>query len=74
MGIAQLSIGRMYRDGVGVERDLVEAYAWFTAAGDNSVMDGLAYRAEIAKDMSPEQIAEGKRRAAQRARKETETK
>ncbi len=74
MGIAQLSIGRMYRDGVGVERDLVEAYAWFTVAGDNNVMDGLAYRSEIAKDMSPEQIAEGKRRAAQRSRKETETK
>jgi hypothetical protein len=53
---------------------LVEAYAWFTAAGENSVMDGLAYRAEIVKSMSPEQIAEGKRRAAQRSRKETEIK
>jgi hypothetical protein len=74
VGIAQLSMGRMYRDGVGVDRDLVEAYAWFTAAGDNSVMDGLAYRAEIVKSMSPEQIAEGKRRAAQRSRKETEIK
>jgi TPR repeat protein len=72
VGIAQLSIGRMYRDGVGVDRDLIEAYAWFTAAGENSVMDGLAYRAEIAKSMSAEQIAEGKSRAAQRARKETE--
>jgi len=74
VGIAQLSIGRMYRDGVGVDRDLVEAYAWFSAAGDNSVMDGFAYRSEIAKDMSPEQIAEGKRRAAQRARKLTENR
>jgi TPR repeat protein len=74
VGIAQLSIGRMYRDGVGVERDLVEAYAWFTVAGDNNVMDGLAYRAEIAKDMSSEQIAEGKRRATQRARKEADSK
>jgi uncharacterized protein len=74
VGIAQLSIGRMYRDGVGVDRDLVEAYAWFSAAGENSVMDGFAYRSEIVKQMSPEQIAEGKRRAAQRSRKETETK
>jgi TPR repeat protein len=73
VGIAQLSIGRMYRDGIGVDRDLVEAYAWFTAAGENSVMDGFAYRAEIAKDMSAEQIAEGKQRAAQRSRKETPT-
>jgi TPR repeat protein len=70
VGIAQLSIGRMYRDGIGVGRDLVEAYAWFSAAGSNSVMDGLAYRAEIADSMTPEQLAEGKRRAAQRSRKE----
>ncbi len=74
VGIAQLSIGRMYRDGVGVERNLVEAYAWFTAAGANNVMDGLAYRAEIAKQMSPEQIAEGKQRAALLSKKETEAK
>lgn len=72
IGMAQLSIGRMYRDGVGVGRDLVEAYAWFSAAGENNVMDGLAYRSEIATEMSPEQIAEGKRRAAQRARTSTE--
>jgi len=74
VGIAQLSIGRMYRDGVGVERNLVEAYAWFSAAGSNSVMDGFAYRAEIAKQMSAEQIAEGKQRAALRSRKDTEAK
>jgi hypothetical protein len=37
-------------------------------------MDGFAYRSEIAKDMSPEQIAEGKRRAAQRTRKLTENR
>lgn len=72
--MAQLSIGRMYRDGLGVGRDLVEAYAWFSAAGENSVMDGLAYRSEITRDMSPEQIAEGRRRAAERARKLTETR
>jgi uncharacterized protein len=72
--MAQLSIGRMYRDGLGVGRDLVEAYAWFSAAGENSVMDGLAYRNEITREMSPEQIAEGKRRAAERARKQTETR
>lgn len=74
VGMAQLSIGRMYRDGLGVGRDLVEAYAWFSAAGENSVMDGLAYRNEITREMSPEQLAEGKRRAAERARKSTETR
>ncbi len=73
VGIAQLSIGRMYRDGVGVNRDLIEAYAWFSAAGENSVMDGFAYRSEIVKEMNPEQVAEGKRRAALRSRKEAST-
>lgn len=71
VGIAQLSIGRMYRDGIGVARDLVEAYAWFSAAGSNSVMDGFAYRAEIANELSAEQMAEARRRAAQRSRKES---
>ena len=70
VGIAQLSIGRMYRDGIGVERDAVEAYAWFSAAGGNGVMDGFAYREEIATSMSAEQVAEARRRAAQRNRKE----
>jgi TPR repeat protein len=74
VGIAQLSIGRMYRDGVGVQRDLVEAYAWFTAAGENSVMDGLAYRSEIARQMTPDQVAEGKRLAAQLGKKEIEAR
>lgn len=74
VGIAQLSIGRMYRDGAGVTRNLVEAYAWFTIAGDNGVMDGFAYREEIAKQMSAEQIAEARRLAAHRGRKETEAK
>jgi TPR repeat protein len=74
VGIAQLSIGRMYRDGVGVDRDLVEAYAWFSAAAANNLMDGLAYRSEIVKQMNPGQIAEGQRRAAERTRKETQAR
>jgi TPR repeat protein len=74
VGIAQLSLGRLYRDGVGVERDLVEAYAWFSAAGDNSVMDGYAYRGEIAREMTPAQLAEGRRRAAERTRQPQEKK
>jgi TPR repeat protein len=74
VGIAQLSIGRMYRDGTGVSRDFVEAYAWLTAAGENGVMDGFAYRGEIAKLMTAEQLADAKRLAAQRGRKETEAK
>ena len=36
-------------------------------------MDGFAYRSEIVKEMNPEQVAEGKRRAALRSRKEAST-
>ena len=67
VGIAQLSIGRMYRDGSGVAADPVEAYAWFQLAGENSVMDGFAYRAEIAQTMTHEQIAAARKLAAERA-------
>jgi len=67
VGIAQLSIGRMYRDGVGVAADPVEAYAWFQLAGESGVMDGFAYRAELAKTMTEAQLAAAKKRAAERA-------
>jgi hypothetical protein len=69
VGIAQLSIGRMYRDGIGVPRDPVEAYVWFQLAGENSVMDGFAFRAEIAATMTQEQVAAARELAAERARK-----
>lgn len=67
VGIAQLSIGRMYRDGTGVSRDPVEAYAWFQLAGENSVMDGFAYRSELAQTMTEAQVAAAKKLAAERA-------
>jgi hypothetical protein len=67
VGIAQLSIGRMYRDGIGVAKDDVEAYAWFQLAGENSVMDGFAFRAELTKTMTEQQLAAARTLAAERA-------
>jgi len=67
VGIAQLSIGRMYRDGIGVAKDPVEAYAWFQLAGENSVMDGFAFRSELAQTMTEQQIAAAKKFAAEYA-------
>ena len=64
VGLAQLSIGRMYRDGIGVERDLFRGH----------LPDGLAYRSEIVRQMSPAQVADGKRLAAQLAKKEPEAR
>lgn len=74
VGIAQLAIGRMYRDGMGVPKDLVQAYAWFQSAGENNVMDGFAFRGEIAAEMSEQQIAAAKKLAATRSRTETKEK
>jgi hypothetical protein len=68
VGIAQLSLGRMYRDGIGVARDPIEAFAWFQLAGENGVMDGFAYRADLAKTMTEAQLAAAKQRADERAK------
>lgn len=72
-GIAQLAVGRMHRDGTGTARDLVQAWAWFTLAGENQVMDGFAYRGEIQRDMNEDQMAQAKKLAADRRQKSKET-
>jgi len=36
----QMNLGRMYQDGVGVERDLVSAYQWFYLAAQSG--NGIA--------------------------------
>jgi hypothetical protein len=69
VGIAQLNIGRMYKDGNGVARDRAEAYAWFSAAAANGYMDGLSYRADLADEMSPEELRTAEKLAAERVPK-----
>jgi TPR repeat protein len=62
-GFAQLSIGRMYRTGTGVERDLVKAWAWFTLAIENQVMDAVSHRNEITEQMNEEQLTAARKLA-----------
>lgn len=69
VGIAQLNIGRMYRDGTGVARNRAEAYAWFSAAAANGYMDALSYRADLADEMSPEELRTAEKLAAERMHK-----
>jgi TPR repeat protein len=69
-GFAQLAIGRMHRTGTGVERDLVSAWAWFTLAIENQVMDAVSHRNEIAEQMNEEQLTAAKALADKR-RKQT---
>ena len=59
---AQSILGFMYGDGEGVPTDYVEAYLWLSlaaAAGDGDASD---FRDFMDKGMTPEQIAEARRR------------
>ena len=58
---AQLSLGSMYRAGNGVQKDLVEAYKWLQLASEKG--HGAAVRDLLQKVMTPEQVAEARKRA-----------
>jgi TPR repeat protein len=62
-GSAQYNIGRMYARGEGVQRDLPEAYKWFTLASVAGRPEGERARQAISRSMTPVQMAEGLRRA-----------
>ncbi len=60
---AQRDLGVAYAYGNGVPRDLVEGMKWATlAANQNETLNGEC-RDEIAKMMTPEQIAEAEKQA-----------
>ena len=65
---AQFMLGRMYAAGQGFERDPVRAYSWLTLAGDGGQHGALRRRRELARGMTPEQVAEGAALAATLAR------
>jgi TPR repeat protein len=67
---AQDSLGVMYVNGEGVQRDYVLAFMWFEIAIENVPQSDPHWRsrlaefmAEIAVQMTPEQISEAQRRA-----------
>jgi TPR repeat protein len=65
---AQGSLGLLYATGHGVKQDAVEAHKWFSLAARGTVpgraRDGwLQNLDQVAKTMTPEQIAEATRRA-----------
>jgi TPR repeat protein len=66
---AQFNLGLMYYNGQGVPRDSVEAHMWLSlavsrAAGDD-VKKFTSERDLVARKMTPRQIAEAQRRAAE---------
>ena len=54
----QQMLGTYYSEGVIMKQDKVEAYAWFTLAGAKD-------RAALEQTMTPQQIADGQKRAKQ---------
>lgn len=55
-----LEASTMGEDG---EFDLVTAHKWFNLAAMQGSVEARAYRAELSKEMSPEEIAEAQRQA-----------
>jgi TPR repeat protein len=72
-GRAQANLGRFYQDGIGVQKDLVEAYKWFLLAQRNGApiakhsLEQLQGSNPLVQStnsaLTPEQIAEATRRA-----------
>ena len=69
--LAQYRLAGMYYKGDGVIQDYIEAYKWANLAAMK--LDWCrSLRDKIKKDMTPEQIAEGQRRASEFHRKQEE--
>ena len=66
---AQTNLGLMYYNGQGVARDYVRAYMWVSLAALQNEPNAVKDRDMIAKNMTPAQIAEAKRRVAEWQRK-----
>ena len=55
----------MYKDGMGVRQNYVHAHAWFNVASANGVEEATELRAGIEKKMTPAQLAEAQKLAAE---------
>jgi hypothetical protein len=56
-------LGGLYADGSGVPQDYIEAHMWLNLAVANGYAEGIKERDFVARQMTPEQIAEAQRRA-----------
>jgi len=67
---AQYSLGVMYETGLGVPKDLVQAYRWISLAASGAVLakDEAAYVGQcerISTIMTPQQVTEAQRLASE---------
>lgn len=58
---AQYNLGLAYYNGNGVIQDYVTAYAWWNIAAANGYENGKESKAEVAEEMTKEQIAEAQK-------------
>jgi TPR repeat protein len=61
---AQTDLGIMYENGQGVPKDSVQAYLWVSLAAAQNNQDAITNLSSLETSMTPEQIAESKRRAS----------
>jgi uncharacterized protein len=62
-GEACLALGMMYASGRSVAVDLVAAHKWFNVAAHRGCRAAVAHRAEVARDMSADEVAAALREA-----------
>jgi S1-C subfamily serine protease len=62
---AQYGLGFMYFNGQGVEQDYVSVHMWFNLAAARGIKDAVRARDFVAAKMTPGQIAEAQKRAAE---------
>ena len=60
---ALFELGLVYSTGRDVEPDLVQAHKWFNLAALRGSEDGRRYRAELASEMSKEDVREAQKMA-----------
>jgi TPR repeat protein len=60
---AQSDLGLLYANGLGGPQDLVQAHMWYSLAGGNGYEIATGYRNDLAKQMTPAQIAEAQQLA-----------
>lgn len=56
--LSQLSLGLMYMNGEGTQKDPVAAYAWLDLAAERDYPDFVATRDNLKKTLTPEQLAQ----------------
>jgi hypothetical protein len=55
-GKAQYGLGSMYKRGVGVETDYIQAYIWFCLAAQNGYTHNSEYKEIVARNMTSAEI------------------